>query len=133
MAAKRVYKYFNPNPSKKEVEDCVERALCVVTGRDWLSVYDELCVIGREIFCSPNWKDCYEEFLRRNGFEYVPISNKKGSKRPTVEGFTREHKIGSYFLRVSNHVVGCKDGVYYDLWNSGDCCLYSYWKVKGNI
>ena len=102
---KKLYKYYNPNPSKKEVGDCVERALCVVTGKDWLTIYDALCEVGREIFCPPNWKDCYEEVLRRMGFYYTPISNKKGTTRPTVKEFTKLHKQAVFFLRVANHVV----------------------------
>lgn len=121
------HRYKNPNPSKKEVGDCVERALCIVTGKEWLDVYDELCAIGREIFCPPNWKDCYETYLKHNGYKYTGISNKKGTKRPTVASFTKEHQTGAYFLRVANHVVGIKDGYYYDIWDSGDCCLYGYW------
>lgn len=125
-----VYRYHNPNPSGKEVGDCVYRALCVVTGKDWMTVYDELANIGRELYCPPNYSDCYEEYLRRNGFKYHGISNKKGTKRPTVESFTKDHKVGVYFLRVANHAVGIRDGLYYDIWESGDKSLYGYWSLE---
>lgn len=126
---KKLYKYYNPNPSKKEVGDCVERALCVVTDRDWLSVYDELCAVGRQVFAPPGHKTCYEKFLKDNGFTYVGVSNRKGTKRPTVAGFTKEHKTGSHLLVVANHLVGVKDGCYYDTWDSGEKCLYGYWSI----
>lgn len=129
--ANKYYRYYNPNPTKKEVGDCVERAICVVLDCDWLTAFDKLVTVGREICCPPNWKDCYEELLRREGFVYHGISNKKGTKRPTVEGFTKTHKTGVYFLRVANHVVGCKDGVYYDIWESGDSSMYGYWCKEG--
>lgn len=76
-------------------------------------------------------KPCYKRYLEEHGFEYVGISNKKGSKRPTVESFTKDHKEGTYFLSVANHVVASVDGNFYDTWDSGDCCLYGYWeKIK---
>ena len=71
---------------------------------------------------------CIRDRLRGTCFEYVGISNKKGSKRPTVESFTKEHKEGTYFLSVANHAVASVDGYFYDKWDSGDCCLYGYWK-----
>lgn len=70
--------------------------------------------------------------MNQLGFDYQGISNKKGSKRPTVEQFAKEHKNGKYVLSVANHVVGCVDGKYYDTWDSGDCCLYGYYTLREN-
>lgn len=123
----KLYKYYNPNPAKKEVGDCVIRALCIVTEKSWLDIYDELTVIGRKLYCPLNWKECYEAYLKENGWKYTGISNKKGTKRPTVKGFTKEHKTGKYFLIVANHVVGVSGGQYIDIWDSGEKCLYGYW------
>ena len=78
----------------------------------------------------PNGKKCYESYLKANGFEYHGISNKKGSKRPTVDRFTKDHKDGFYFLNVANHCVASVDGFYYDTWESGECCMYGYWEKK---
>ena len=35
--------YFNPNPSKKLVGDCVIRAISKLTGQDWRDVHTDLC------------------------------------------------------------------------------------------
>lgn len=29
---------------------------------------------------------------------------------------------------ISKNCVGIVDGYFYDKWDSGDCCLYGYWK-----
>ncbi|MBQ2015580.1 MAG: hypothetical protein II207_01100, partial [Clostridia bacterium] len=59
------------------------------------------------------------------------LSIKKGSKRPTVLSFTKEHKEGTYILSVAHHLTVCKDGKYYDIWDCGESCLYTYWeKIK---
>lgn len=128
------YRYYQPNKKdvKDEYGDCVIRSLTKVTGKEWLQVFEELLPYARELQCMPNGKPCYGTYLRDNGFEYHGISNKKGSKRPTVDSFTKENKEGTYLLRVARHCVAVVDGIYYDTWDSGDCCLYGYWKKKGD-
>lgn len=126
----RRYKYYQPNKKdiKDEYGDCVVRALTKVMNKTWIEVFNELIQYAIEIQCMPNDKICYERYLKSNGFVYHGISNKKGSKRPTVESFTKEHKEGTFFLNVANHVVAVVDGMYYDTWDSGQCCLYGYYE-----
>lgn len=38
----------NPNPEKKEVGDCVIRALAIALDMTWTEVYDDLYLLGRE-------------------------------------------------------------------------------------
>lgn len=130
--ASRNYKYYQPNKMdlKDNYGDCVIRALTKVLDKEWLEVFNELLPTAIELQCMPNSKYCYEKYLKDSGFVYTGISNKKGSKRPTVKSFTKEHNAGTYFLRVAHHVVAVVDGVYYDTWDSGDCSLYGYW-TKG--
>jgi hypothetical protein len=125
--AKKYYYYWNENPIKKETSDCVIRALVTATGESWDSIYNELCEIGFELKTIPNTKESWEALLIRKGFVRHSISNKKGSKRPTVLSFTKAHKEGTYILQVANHLTVCKEGAFYDLWDCGDKCLYSYW------
>lgn len=129
MKTKTHYNYYQPN--KKDIKDnygdCVIRALTKVMEKEWLEVFEELISYARKLQCMPNGKACYEAYLRDNGFEYHGISNKKGSKRPTVKQFAKEHK-GTYYLKVANHCVAVVDNIYFDTWDSGDCCLYGYWE-----
>lgn len=124
------YKYYQPNKKdlKDKCGDCVIRALTKVMNKEWLEIFEDLIPYARELQCMPNEKQCYERYLKDNGFEYHGISNKKGSKRPTVKSFAKEHKTGIYYLNVANHCVAIIDGTYYDTWDSGDCCLYGYLK-----
>lgn len=125
----RYYKYYQPNKKdiKDQYGDCVMRALTKAVGKDWLEVFDEITPISRQMQCPFNCKACYEAYLKQNGFVYHGISNKKGSKRPTVDSFTRSHRKGIYYINVANHCVTAADGHYYDTWDSGDCCMYGYW------
>lgn len=123
----KYYFYKNENPLKKETSDCVIRALVTATDENWDDIYKDLFQIGFEWKVMPNSKDAWEELLIRKGFTRNKISNAKGSKRPTVLGFAKEHKEGIYILQVANHLTVVKNGVYYDIWDCGDKCLYAYW------
>lgn len=125
----KYYVYYQPNKKdiKDEYGDCVIRAMTKVLDKDWLEVFDEIVPIAREKQAPYNCRVCYEEYLAKKGFKYVGISNKKGSKRPTVKQFTKEHIQGRYVLRVAHHIVASVDGKYYDTWDSGDTAMYGYW------
>jgi hypothetical protein len=42
--------FYNPNPKRKLVDDCVVRAICKVTGKTWHDVYYELTDEGERLF-----------------------------------------------------------------------------------
>lgn len=132
MGAKKLFQYYQPNKKdlKDEQGDCVIRTLTKALNEDWVTIFDKLVPIARENQCMPNSKTCWEHLLSSCGFEYHGISNAKGTKRPTVESFAREHKTGTYVLRVAHHIVCVVDGKYYDTWDSGYKSLYGYWEAK---
>ena len=130
--AKKYYKYRNENPNSKETGDCVIRTLATAMDKSWDEIFKDLCIIAFELKVMPNSDEAYHKYLEDNGFERQKISVKKGSKRPTVLGFTKEHKEGTYILRVANHLTVCKDGVYYDIWDCGENCIYTYWVKSDN-
>lgn len=126
--------YFQPNDKdiKDKVGDCQIRALAKVLNKTWVEVFDLITPICREqqvmdIFSCDLKKT--KEALQRIGFEYTGVSNKRGTKRPTVDSFAKTHKAGRYIVSVAHHVVAVVDGKYYDTWDSGDCCLYGYYQL----
>ncbi len=123
------FTYYQPNTKdlKDEFGDCVIRALTKVTGKTWEQVFDDLVPIAREMQCMPNGKPCYKEYLKRIGYTYVGVSNKAGTKRPTVSSFSVGHKKGAFIARVAHHIVAIVDGRFYDTWDSGPKSLYGYW------
>lgn len=124
-------RYFNPNPQKREVGDCVVRALCAATGRTWDEVFSDLSRIAFRLKCMPNDQIAYREYLTENGWVRTPISNKKGSKRPTVEEMAKRSADGQVYLcEVANHLVTAKEGAYFDTWESGYKSLYGFWTKK---
>ena len=129
----RNFKYFQPNDKdiKDNYGDCVVRALCKAFDKPWLEVYDILVKKGRELQAMPNDKPVYEAVLKDRGFIYTGVSNKKGTKRPIVKQFARQHKTKTVMV-VANHLVSCEDGHFYDMWDSGEKSLYGFW-TKGDL
>lgn len=127
------YVYYQPNEKdlKDAYGDCTIRALSKVLDVTWLEAFDITIPICRReqvpniFFCPAKIRNA---FLEELGFEYHPISNKKGSKRPTIDEFAKEHKKGRYICNVSNHEVAVVDGKYYDTWDSGYKSLYGYFE-----
>ena len=110
MVAKSThYKYYQPNKKdlKDEYGDCVIRALCKVTGKEWLEVYSK--------------------YLEDQGFKWVGIKAQKGKSRPTVATMYKVFPKGTCIIRVAHHVVAMVDGFYYDTWDSGGKSVYGYY------
>lgn len=127
--SKRRYVYYQPNDKdlKDNYGDCAIRTICKAEDLSWLDAYDMMYKFSREVQCPMNCKYGFEHILKKNGYVYTGISNKKGTKRPTVDSFVKEHPEGTYVLIVANHYVCSKDGHYFDTWDSGDCSMYGYW------
>lgn len=120
-----MYKYFKSN--KRNTGDCSIRAFMVVTGWDWHKVFDALCEEGRKKMDMPNSIDAMNALLLKLGFTKEKIVLEKGSRRPTVDELAKKFPNHYIFVQVSNHVVGCKGGDYYDLWDSGYKSAYTYY------
>lgn len=128
------YKYFQPN--KKDIRDrtgdCQIRALCKTLNLSWVEAFDLTVPICRELQTYTIFDGNQEltlEAMKQIGFVYTGVSNKKGSKRPTVESFAQDHKKGKFILRVSHHVVALVDGYYYDTWDCGGKSLYGWYEL----
>ena len=128
----KYFKYFQPNKLelKDEYGDCAVRAICKAEDMEWLDAYDLMWSYSREVQSPLNCKYGFEHILKKLGYKYCPISNKKVSKRPTVTEFSKAHTTGTYVLVVANHYVCSKDGFFYDTWDSGNKSLYGYWEKE---
>lgn len=126
------YCYYQPNDKdlKDKYGDCTIRALSKALGVTWLEAFDLTVPLCREyqvssVFGCPSKIE--RQIIGRLGFTYTGVSNKKGTKRPTVDSFAKDHPTGTYILNVANHEVACSDGKYYDTWDCGNCSLYGYY------
>ena len=125
------YVFYNPNPSKKLVGDCVIRAISKLTDQDWKDVHVELCLQSYEMNDIPSSNAVWGAFLYKRGYRQHVIPD-TCPECMTVERFCREHPKGKYLLATGTHVIAVENGDYFDTWQSGDETPIFYW-TKGEI
>lgn len=126
------YKYFNPNPLQRVSSgDCTVRALSLAIGfdGDWYAAYLALCVRGYEYGEMPSANEIFASLLLDNGYKEYSLMSKCRDCY-SIEQFCRDNPVGEYVACSGNHVVYCRDGDYYDSWDSGDVVAIYYFKKE---
>lgn len=122
------FAYTNPHPNGiKSHGDCVYRAIAIATGKDWLTVYDELYKLGRELLAPPNDKLTYATYLDRIADRQEIRSV---GKRPTGNTVARLDPTKTYVVRMASHLATIKDGKIRDTWNCGHKSAYIVWEMR---
>ena len=143
-------KYFKA----ENVGDCVTRAICNATGKDYLEVYNRLKEMSkcesvkrhrghkRSSVRNGVFKETWKRYLKEIGWVHhsvTSIGNSDRRMRLTKEDLPS----GNLIVQISKHLTNVKDGVIYDTYNcsskqyydreSGDLltnderCVYGYW------
>lgn len=130
----KYYEYTNPHPEdSKKVGDCTIRAICIATGKDWLTVYDELAALGREQLAPMTDMKTITAYME-NIAEKVPAIVKK--KRVTANNLARLQQQSTdehdsiHVIRTAHHLATVRDGKLRDTWDSSDRAGYIIWKIK---
>lgn len=124
-----MYQHINVNPSGRETDDCVVRAIAVLFGISWEDAYWDLCQVGGLIHDMPNKDSVISFYLRNKGFEREVISRDCPACY-TIRDFCEDHPYGRYILLTSGHAVAVINGTYYDTSDSGNEIPMMYWKEK---
>lgn len=128
--ATQLYAYTNPHPKGiKSHGDCVYRAIAIATGKDWLTVYDELTALGRELLSPPNDGNTYKTYMDRIA-DRIQATNVATGKRPTGQTVARMDRSKTYVVRMANHVVCVKGGKIRDTWDCGYKSAYIIWRLR---
>lgn len=122
------YVYFNANPCKQIVGDCVIRAISKATDLSWEDVYINLADEGLEQCDLMNSNAVWDRFLRRIGFRKHIMPNTCPTCY-TVKQFCYDNPNGRFVLATGDHAVAVIDGDYYDIFDSGTAVVaYLYAK-----
>lgn len=122
-----MFRLYNPNPHGMYNDDCLIRAISLITNRSWDSVYFDLCLQGYLMKNMPSVNVVWGNYLRSIGFEQIMIPN-TCPECYTIRDFCYDFPYGEYILVTGSHVIAVIDGDYYDSWDSGDEMPSSVWR-----
>jgi hypothetical protein len=120
--------------------DCVTRAIAIVTGKPYAEVYAKIDELGSQERKTKNrkrkssartgvFKPTYRRYLTELGYEFVPtMSIGSGCKVHLRKG---ELPSGRLIVNVSRHLVAVIDGVVHDNHDptrGGTRCVYGYYR-----
>lgn len=115
-----MYVFYQPNPRRNNVGDCVIRALSLILNQSWDDTYLDLAIVyGFNLKDMPSANYVWGAYLKDKGFKRQAIPNTCPDCY-TVKDFCRDHPTGSYVVATESHVIAVSGGDYYDSWDSGN-------------
>ena len=121
--------FYNPNPDKKLVGDCVIRAISIVMNQDWEKTYLDIALQGYTMKDMPSANHVWGAYLHNRGFKRYVVPDTCPDCY-TVEDFCEDFPTGTYLLAIGTHVVAVQDGNYFDTWDSGNEVPMYYWQKE---
>lgn len=124
-----MFVFFNPNPNKLFVGDCVIRGISKLTDQDWDNVYIGVSTYGFLMKNMPSGNCVWGRYLSDLGYRWTQLPDTCPDCY-TVKDFCIDYPDGKYLLAIGNHVVAIEDGDYYDAWDSGEELPLFYWRKE---
>lgn len=121
--------FFNPNPDRSIVGDCVIRGISLLMNKSWEEVYLNVCNEGLLMHDMPSSNAVWGSYLLKNGYSRKAIPN-VCPECYTIKEFCMDHPYGRFLLATGTHVVAVKNGNYYDTWDSGNEVPVYYFKKE---
>ena len=123
----RRWERYNANPTRERVGDCVVRAIAVLTGKNWDTIYIDLCVQGLLMGDMPTANHVWGAYLRAQGYRRAILGDDC-----TVQQFAAANNTGKFILAMPSHVVAVVEGKYIDTWDCGDEIPVYFWRKEEN-
>lgn len=115
--------YYNNNPYGIRTEDCVTRAITLVSELPYELVSEKLWLTADLYDCDRLCKFCYSNFIN-NVLKYKEVNCDK----LTVGEFADENPYGCYLIRVEGHLTACIRGEIFDIWDCRDRLCDTVWQ-----
>ena len=123
------YHYNNVNPMGKYGQDCVIRAVALMTDTSWNNTVRQMTEFGIMKGFVLNDDHVYPKYLEKNGFVERAEPRDIYNKKISVKDFIKLHPHINCVANVgSHHVTAIKDGVVNDIWNCSNTVMHKYWE-----
>ena len=117
--------YYNATPDLAIKNNCVARAITLASGLPYEVVERKLWLTGELFDCDCLCRFCYEHFI-----EDVLGYRKVNCESLTVGEFAEKHPVGTYLIRVPNHLTLIREGICYDTFSPLDEVCDIVWEVR---
>ena len=121
-----MWKYYNCNPLKREVNDCVVRAISLAENDTWFDTYEKLSELAENEAILLDDMSFVEKYLNMN---YSSICPKCRGKRITVGEFVVDNPKGTFLITMKGHITCAIDGIVYDTWDCTGKLAWNVWEV----
>ena len=123
-----MFVYFNPNPQRNIVGDCVIRAISKLVNKSWDDTFIEICIQGLSMKDMPSSNSVWGEYLIKNDFVRKTLPNTCPDCY-SIRDFCEDFPYGKYLVATGTHVVAVENGNYFDTWDSGnEIPIYYFYK-----
>lgn len=120
---------YNPNPKRRNVDDCSIRALTKVLGVDWNKAYAITSAEGFSQCDMPHSNSVWGKILKASGFERIAVPDTCPDCY-SIEEFLLDNPKGKFVIAVQGHVVSAIDGNLFDTWDSSTRVPQYFWYRK---
>lgn len=120
------YVYYNRNPDGSKQNDCVTRAISLVSGLSYPTIRKKLYHTSKLLDCQKLSVCCYKFLI-----EEVLMGKRVNCDGMYPAEFAETHPDGKYLLRLKGHILSCIDGKIYDTFDSRYMDLLTdAWELK---
>ena len=117
-----MYNYYNANPYNRHIDDCVVRAISVLTNRNWYDVYDELSDLASDKGLMFDSVEFVEDYLDKRYPRQCHYAK-------TVGEFANEFPYGKYAVTMNGHITAILNGTIKDTFNPSNKIMRCAWKI----
>ena len=120
------FRYYNRDEDNVLRNNCVTRAISLASGMSMGETRRKLRCVATLFDCYPRiCLSCYKHLIE-NVLYYKPL-NCDGM---TVEEFADMHPIGTYLVRMNQHISIIIDNTIYDIFDCREHLLTNAWEAK---
>ena len=120
-----MYKYYNANPNKETLPDCVTRAIHTALDIPYYKVVTMLYDIGDFYECDELCVSCYEKLLDN----HFKLSHYHRCDYP-IKDVVNDHKNNILIIRTEGHLTCSLYGIVLDLWDCTNEKCTDFWIVE---